>query len=139
VLLNAWLFGVTARWDVDQVLGEAGPDKFSMESGALGVVVGHRSRFESLDVDIAAGPTIVTENQEIEESTPELAGDGTDVRLSALLRVSFPTASAARFFVASDLEASPARIRHSKYLHPGLPSAPSWSAGLSAGVLWEAL
>ena len=138
-----WLVGVDARWEfADGYVSAAPPSGFSMDSGAIGVAVGHRSRIGAFACDALVGPTLVLESQEAFGSTPE-ASDGIgasalDARLDLTLRATGPTSSRVRMSAAGDIKVSPHRVLHPKHLDPELPPLPAWTSGLAVGVAWGA-
>jgi hypothetical protein len=141
--LDRWLLGVSARWDAtDALLTDASPSGFNMQTLALGINVGIRSSFRGLTLDGLIGPEVRVENQEAfgGETAPDGIGGGTsDVRLDGALRLATPGTGPLRFFTEADLDASPRRLGKSRRLDPGLPTLPSWSAGVTVGVEWSSL
>ena len=137
-----WLVGVDARWEfADGFVSANPPSGFSMDSGAIGVAVGHRSRIGAFACDALLGPTFVIESQEADGPAPASDGIGTsavDGRVDLTLRATGPTTSRVRMYAAGDIEVSPHRLAHPKQLDPGLPPLPAWSSGLALGVAWGA-
>ena len=137
VVLDRWLLGVSARWDVaDAFVNQLTPGDFNMRSNAFGVGFGDRFEFGETSADALFGPTIVLEHEHADDSNSEIHGDAADFRLAFALRVSGPRTSAIRAFATSDFEASPARIRAQKFIDRSLPPLPWWSSGLAVGVMW---
>lgn len=140
VLLDSWLIGVFGRWDVaDALVTAAPPGGFSMQSFGVGVLLGARMSIGGWSLDGTAGPDIVVDSQEGDGPGDGIGGEADDVRLDVGLRLSGPSTSRLRFYLAADLDASPARIRRTAQIDPGLPGLPAWSAGLTMGLLWSAL
>jgi hypothetical protein len=133
-----WLLGVDARWEfADGFVSANPPSGFSMDSGAIGVAVGHRSRIGAFACDALVGPTFVIESQEAFGPMPASEGIGSsavDARVDLTLRATGPTTSHVRMYAAGDIEVSPHRLAHPKQLDPELPPLPAWSSGLALGV-----
>jgi hypothetical protein len=137
---RALLVGVSARFDaVDETIAEPSPGGFNMQTIALGVVIGHRLAVADADLDAIVGPEIVIEMQEADGPDDGIGGRASDLRFDLTMRLSFRRQARARFFAAADVEASPLRIRRSQHIHAGLPALPSWSSGLSLGIVWTGL
>jgi hypothetical protein len=139
-LLDRWVVGVFARWDAfDDLLISSPASGFNMHTVAVGVFAGFRRSIGSLSLDGTAGPEVVVENQEADGAGDGIGGDVSDVRLDFGVRLCGPNGSPTRIYAAGDLDASPARIRHSKRLDTGLPTLPFWSGGVTLGLMWSAL
>jgi hypothetical protein len=138
-----WLVGVDARWEfADGYVSATPPSGFSMNSGAIGVAVGHRSHIGAFACDALIGPTLVLESQEaFPATTTATEGIGTnalDPRVDLTLRATGPTSSRLRLYAAGDIEVSPHRVVHPKQLDPELPPLPAWTSGVAVGVVWGA-
>ena len=135
VVVANYILGVSGRWDVsDGYVAEPTAGGFAMESGALGVLLGHRARLHSVFLDGLLGGRIVVESQEQSES--DVDGETLDTRIAVGLRVSPAKPKGLRAFVAADLEASPARAAHAQRLAPTLPILPAWTGGVVVGLMW---
>lgn len=140
VLLDSWLVGVYGRWDIaDDLVTMAEPGGFSMQSFGVGVLLGRRMAVGHWFLDGMAGPEIVVDSQEGDGPGDGVGGEANDVRLDLGFRLSGPDTSHVRFYVAADVDASPARIRRSAQIDPTLPVLPSWSSGLALGIIWSPL
>lgn len=138
---RGWLVGVNARWNfADGFVSAPPPSGFNMDSGAIGVAVGHRWEAGRLAYDALLGPTLVLEDVEAfgaaGESSDGIGGSALDARIDVGLRVSAPASSRIRFYATYDLELSPSRVAHPKQLDPELPPLPAWTSGLALGFLW---
>lgn len=113
-----------------------------MDSGAIGVELGHRWNIAPVSCDALIGPSVVLESQEAygppSVPTEGIEGSALDGRLNLKLRASAPSSSRLRVYAAGDVEVSPHRLLRPKQLNPDLPPLPSWSTGLAVGVMWEA-
>jgi len=138
VLLDPWLLGVFARWDAVESPLSSPPSGFNMQTFALGVQMGFRKSLGGLSLDGMIGPEMLVESQEADGPDDGIGGDVSDVRLEFGLRLSGPRRSRMRLYAAGGIDASPARIRRAKQLDPGLPPLPSWSSGLTLGLMWSA-
>ncbi len=137
VVVANYILGVSGRWDVsDGYVAEPTAGGFTMESGALGVLLGHRAPLHAAGafLDVLVAGRIVVENQEQTESNVD--GETLDTRIGVGLRASPAKSVGLRAFVAADLEASPARIAHAKRLAPTLPILPAWTGGVVVGLMW---
>ncbi|AKU94877.1 hypothetical protein AKJ09_01541 [Labilithrix luteola] len=135
VRAERWLFGLTARWDVNQ-WKEGAASGFEMETVGVGVGVGRRFGIGGLDLDLGLSPRLVSETQTFESDGAENTASATDVRFGGFARLGLGR-SKLRFALTLDGELSPSRIRRSIALDPALPSLPSWSAGLGIAVTWR--
>jgi hypothetical protein len=138
VVVDRFVLGIAGRWDIeDGYVSEPTASGFNMESGALGVLLGRRLRLRWATVDALVDGQIVVENQEENGPDDGLGGETLDTRLGLGLRASESRTVGFRPYVLADVEASPARIRHPKQLDPALPFLPSWTSGLSLGIMWS--
>ncbi len=136
--LSGWELNLGVRWDMaDLVLSDPTPDGFNMDSEAIQIALGRAWSARGAELELLVGPTVVFESQDVAGSDDLLGGETTDVRIDAMLRGSLPRNSAIRFFGAADFEVSPSRLAHPRQFDAALPTLPSFSAGLTAGVLWQ--
>jgi hypothetical protein len=142
VVIERWLLGASMRWElVNRTLrDEIMPAGFGMHTYAIGVGVGRRVPVGRLSLDLAAGPEVVAETQEMNA----LSGNGmdgrneSDVRVSGLVRLSIPQEGKAYIFAAADVEGSVSKLTSASPSDGGYPPLPGWSSGLSLGVAWGA-
>jgi hypothetical protein len=132
--VGGWLFGIEGR--VDRYRRNPENDQGAFEVAAL---AGRRFRFESVALDVAAGPaaafqgtttletqSTVTRNSVIESSS------STVPRLLVDSRLTFGAASTLRTFVAVDGDVGPRRMGSLDL--PGAPRLPLWTVGLAIGA-----
>ncbi|NOU31928.1 MAG: hypothetical protein HOO96_28825 [Polyangiaceae bacterium] len=133
--VGPWLFGIEARWDAFQSEVTLPAPGFEMETLGSGLSVARRfrPRFGTLDVGVA--PRLLAETQSFLQQGNEVADTQTDVRIGTFARLAVGDATL-RFFVGVDFELSPGRIRRRIRIDPALPPLPSWSSGLTAGIVW---
>jgi len=137
VVVDNYVLGVSGRWDVtDGYVSEPTAGDFSMESGAFGIVLGRRAALRWASLDVLLDGQIVVESQDQNSPGDGVDGDTLDTRFGVGLRASTPKPSGFRPFLLADIEASPARIAHSKRIDPALPLLPAWTCGLSLGIMW---
>jgi len=137
VVVDNYVLGVSGRWDVtDGYVAEPTAGDFSMESGAFGIVLGRRAALGWASLDVLLDGQIVVESQDQNSPGDGVDGDTLDTRFGVGLRASTPKTSGFRPFLLADVEASPARIAHSKRIDPALPLLPAWTCGLSLGIMW---
>jgi hypothetical protein len=135
--LERWLLTVTARLDaVDGFTSQPAPTDFVMQSAAVGVSAGRRLELDPVSLDALLGANVVLESQDADDGDREIEGTSGDFRLAFAVRVSGPRSARVRVFAIGDFEASPSRVRSSRYIDHSLPSLPWWSSGLAIGVLW---
>jgi hypothetical protein len=140
VSVDDWIVGTEAHWDVfDAPVTIAVPSGFNMQSVGVGAAVGRSFKGSALRADVLLGPEIVVENEEANGAGEGLGGTSNDIRLHLITRWLAARSTKMRWFGALDADVSPARIRQPVQVDQGLPTSPSWSAGLSVGLLWEAL
>jgi hypothetical protein len=132
---NEWLFGMSTQWDAFQFKSDARVDNFEMETVGIGISVARRIHPGFGSFDVGMSPRLVAETQSFLTKTIETADTHTDVRIGGFARTAFGHAPW-RLFVGLDAELSPARLRRDIRIAPALPPLPSWSTGLSIGVLW---
>ncbi|MEI9941097.1 MAG: hypothetical protein WDO69_28095 [Pseudomonadota bacterium] len=138
VAVEPWLLGVSARWDIATgLLGEPSLMDYYLMSTAIGVHVGRRFELESVSLDLLLGPNLVLEFQDADDRNLEIGGSAADVRIDLGARLSGPRRSSVRAFGSADFEVSPARLAKEHFVDSTLPPLPSFSFGLSFGVLWS--
>ena len=137
IVLDRWLLGVSARWDVADVVTEPTLMDYRMISAGIGVNLGRRWQLDHTSLDVLVGPNVVIENQDADYQERDIYGSAADLRLDLGVRISGPRRSRWRVFFGADAEASPARLKKQRFVDPALPPLPSWSAGLSLGVCWS--
>ena len=137
VVVSNYVLGVSGRWDVtDGYVSEPTASGFNMESGALGVVLGHRLPAHWATLDALFDGQIVVENQEQNGPGDGVGGETLDTRLGLGFRASTQKTTGFRSFLLADVEASPARTFRPKRLDPSLPWLPAWTCGLALGIMW---
>jgi hypothetical protein len=137
VVVHDYVLGISGRWNAaDAYIAKPTAGDFSMESGALGVVLGRRAPTHWANIDALLDGQIVLETQDQEGPGNGVGGDSLDTRLGLSVRASTPSPKGLRFFLSTDVEASPARTLHPKRLDRALPLLPAWTCGLALGVLW---
>jgi hypothetical protein len=137
VVVDHYLVGISGRWDVaEDYVSEPTASGFSMESGAIGVVLGRRidRGWGSLDGMVAAN--VVVESEEGSGTPNEIGGETADVRAGLAARLSLGRRSIVRPYLLLDVDGSPSRLRKPRQLDPGLPILPAWSTGLAVGIMW---
>jgi hypothetical protein len=135
LVVGAWLFGMTVRWDVIQSKSVPAVNVFEMESVAAGLLVGRRFDVGFGTTDVGVAPRLVAESQSYELGKREETRSGTDIRIGTFTRLAFGHAPL-RLVLEADAELSPARVRRDVFLDPLLPALPAWSAGLLVGLQW---
>ena len=137
VRIGSWLFGAVFRWDFIGQKSAPLVKVFEMESVGAGLAVGRRFPLGFGSLDAGVSPRLVVETQSYENDSGEHSMSASDARLGAYARLALGKSSL-RPVIALDGELSPARLRRVVQLDPNLPPLPSWSAGLSAAVVWGA-
>jgi hypothetical protein len=138
VVVNRFVLGIAGRWDIqDGYVAEPTASGFNMESGALGVLLGRRLQLRWATLDALVDGQIIVESQEENGPGDGLGGETLDTRFGLALRLFEARTVGFRPFVLADVEASPARVRHAKQLDPALPFLPSWTSGVSLGIMWS--
>jgi len=137
LVVQRWLFGLCARWDLAQTADVASPAVFEMDTVGAGIAVARRLDVRIGYLDVGFSPRLLAESQSFEASGKEISRSASDVRLASFARLAFGH-GAFRFAVGLDGELSPARVRREIRLDAVLPPLPAWSAGLSAGLSWTA-
>jgi hypothetical protein len=137
VVVDHLLLGVSGRWDVaDDYVSEPTASGFSMESGAIGVVLGRRIDLGWGSLDGMVQANVVVESEEGSGSPSEIGGETADFRAGLATRLSVGRRLGLRPYFFFDADGSPARLRKPRQLDAGLPNLPAWSAGLAVGVMW---
>jgi hypothetical protein len=138
VSVDDWIVGTEAHWDVfDAPVTIAVPAGFNMQSVGVGIAFGRTFKGSALRADVLLGPEIIVENEEASGEGDGIGGTSNDIRLHLITRLLAARSTKVRWFGALDADVSPARIRNAEQVDKGLPTSPSWSAGLSVGLLWE--
>jgi hypothetical protein len=106
-----------------------------MESLGAGFVVARR--FGTVpQFDLGATASLLEEMQSTEDTSGEIAGSQTDIRVGVLGRMLFGR-GALRGNVSVEADISPGRFRRTVRIDDALPDLPSWSLGLGVGATWE--
>jgi hypothetical protein len=133
-----WVFGVSARWDITRgLLSEPTLADYYLMSTAIGLQVGRSFELGSTSLAVLLGPNLVLETQDADDGQQDIGGSAADVRIDLGARLSGPRRSAVHAFASADLEVSPARLAKQHFAAAGLPPLPSFSFGLSLGVVWS--
>lgn len=138
VALEEWLLGVSGRWDIGSLITEPALPDYYMMSSAVGVSVGRRFELGTTLLDTLVGTNVVLEDQDADYQDADIFGSAADVRFAGALRVSGSKFAAWRPYATLDAELSPERLVKKRRTHPDLPPLPSWSTGLSVGIMWGA-
>jgi hypothetical protein len=135
--VGVWLLALTARWDGFQTVLDERPKYFEMTTAGGGCLL-LRRLIERPGVALEGGLStwMLGETQAYEEGEAERAGSVVDVRIGLLARVLFGSGPL-RLTTSLDGELSPTRLTRPQRIAPGLPTLPSWSLGLGAGIAWE--
>jgi hypothetical protein len=136
--LSGWLVGFEVRADRYQSLSGGPTDRGALELAVLG---GRRFRFQSIAIDLTAGPALVPQGTTTFETRSATGGDVTQStssiapRLLFGARVSFSALSTLHPFVGLDGELGPRRAGDGDGLSvPGAPRLPLWTLGLALGA-----
>jgi len=132
--IDAWIIGLTARWELAQESNLPLPDGFEMETLAAGIALGRRLGGAAFALDALISPRLVLETQSFGEV--ETTVTAIDLRIGATLRGTFEVGQLSPF-VGVDIELSPSRIRRDVRLDPLLPPLPTWNLAVSGGFAWE--
>jgi hypothetical protein len=137
VVVDHFLLGISGRWDVaDGYVSDPTASGFSMESGAIGVMLGRRIDLGWGLLDGMLEANVVVESEEGSGTPNEIGGETADVRAGLATRLALGRRSSVRPYFLFDAEGSPARLRKPRQLDPALPTLPAWSTGLAFGVMW---
>jgi hypothetical protein len=133
--LAGWLVGFEGRADRYQTLAGGAHSGGALELAVLG---GRRFRFQSIALDLTAGPAAVMQGTATFETRSPTTGNdvsqsssSTVPRLLLGARVSFSALSTVHTFVGIDGELGPTRAGDDV---PGAPRLPLWTLGLALGA-----
>jgi hypothetical protein len=136
--LSGWLVGFQVRADRYQSLSGGPTDRGALELAMLG---GRRLRFQSIALDLTAGPALVPQGTTTYETRSATGVDVTQStssiapRLLFGARVSFSALSTLHPFVGIDGELGPRRAGDGDGSNvPGAPQLPLWTLGLALGA-----
>lgn len=131
-----WQLALSTRWDAYQTVARPSVRSFEMDTVAAGFGVARRVlNAPSLRLDLGPNILLVNEAQSVESTEGEQAGSQADLRLGAVLRSWFG-ASSLRVVTQLDAEVSPTRLRRDIHVDASLPTLPTWSVGIGAGLGW---
>lgn len=137
VVVDRYLLGISGRWDVAEgYVSEPTASGFSMESGAIGVLLGRRLDLGRAWLDVILEANVVVESEEGGGTPDEIGGETADVRAGLGARLVVDGRSRVHPYFLLDAEASPSRLTTPRQLDPALPTLPAWSTGLAVGLLW---
>lgn len=137
VVVDHFILGVSGRWDVsDGYVSDPTASGFSMESGAIGVLLGRRIDLGWGSLDGMLEANVVVESEEGSGTPNEIGGETADVRAGLAIRLAAGRHARVRPYFLLDAEGSPARLRKPRQLDSALPTLPAWSTGLAVGVMW---
>jgi hypothetical protein len=134
--LGPWDLGVWARYDRAVAGPPSAPKGFDMDSAAAGLLFGRHFFGGPFELRATLDPSINVIMMEAveDESKPHPEGAKVTFRIGGMISGSFPIAGIFRGLVAVDAEFAPAGVSGFAKLQDGLPSVPTFSAGLLLGV-----
>ena len=139
VVDGAWLLQISGRADITGgLLTQPTLSDYYLAATALGVGLGRRFDYRPMSLDLLLGPQLVLEAQDADDGDLDVHASSSDVRVDLSARLSGPRSSSWRVFGGVDFELSPAHVGRQRSSDPALPAFPSWTCGLSLGVLWSA-
>lgn len=134
--LGRWDLGVWARYD-RAVAGPPGAlQGFDMDAAAAGLLFGRRFFGGPFELRASIDPSLNVIMMEVveDEAKPHPEGAKVAFRVGTMIAGSFPFAGLFRGIIALDAEFAPAGVGGFARLQAGLPSVPTFSAGLLLGV-----
>jgi hypothetical protein len=134
--LGRWDLGVWARYDAAVAGPPGAPHGFDMDAAAAGLLFGRRFFGGPFELRASLDPSLNVIMMEAveDESKPHPEGAKVTFRIGTMLSGSFPIAGIFRGMFALDAEFAPAGVGGFAKLQAGLPSVPTFSAGLLLGV-----